>query len=189
MNVIARLEIKLASYDSAVHRFNHYATRTTLINAEIMKRITSKKKTTLLSLRNHDWRTIMSETKKLNDLWINIQTKIRKLNDIIYAGGKLVCEIIWVLLKTTNRKSKPWWEIRLESLIRKLRQFAKMQGENMKIYSDEAEKTRQLQRKIQLEKTNQKVLAKEGRLKKYQDRTEQYRLNSTFQNYERKFYQ
>ena len=28
VNVIARLEYKLAYYDSAVHRFNHYATRT-----------------------------------------------------------------------------------------------------------------------------------------------------------------
>ena len=28
MNVIARLEYKLAYYDSAVHRFNHYTTRT-----------------------------------------------------------------------------------------------------------------------------------------------------------------
>ena len=28
MNVIARLEYELVYYDSAVHRFNHYATRT-----------------------------------------------------------------------------------------------------------------------------------------------------------------
>ena len=28
VNVIARLENELAYYDSAVHRFNHYATRT-----------------------------------------------------------------------------------------------------------------------------------------------------------------
>ena len=28
MNVIARLEFELAFYDSAVHRFNHYTTRT-----------------------------------------------------------------------------------------------------------------------------------------------------------------
>ena len=30
MNVIARLEYELAYYDSAVHRFNHYTTRTPL---------------------------------------------------------------------------------------------------------------------------------------------------------------
>ena len=35
----------------------------------------------------------------------------------------------------------------------------------------------------------QKVLAKEGRLKRYRQRVKQYRQNRTFQNNERKFYQ
>ena len=34
MNIIARLEYELAYYDSAVHRFNHYTTRTPLIKVE-----------------------------------------------------------------------------------------------------------------------------------------------------------
>ena len=42
---------------------------------------------------------------------------------------------------------------------------------------------------VQLEEINQKVLAKEGRLKIYQQRVKQYRQNGTFQNKERKFYQ
>ena len=41
----------------------------------------------------------------------------------------------------------------------------------------------------QLEEINQKVLAKEGRLKRYRQRVKQYRKNRTFQNNERKFYQ
>ena len=42
---------------------------------------------------------------------------------------------------------------------------------------------------VQLEEINQKVLAKEVRLKRYQQRVKQYRQNRTFQNNERKFYQ
>ena len=42
---------------------------------------------------------------------------------------------------------------------------------------------------IQLEEINQKVLAKEGILKRYRQRVKQYRQNRTFQNNERKFYQ
>ena len=49
-------------------------------------------------------------------------------------------------------------------------------------------KSTKLERKLQLEETNQKVLAKGGRLKRYRDRTKQYRHNRTFQNNERKFY-
>ena len=42
---------------------------------------------------------------------------------------------------------------------------------------------------VQLGEINQKVLAKEGRLKRYRQRVKQYRQNRTFQNNERKFYQ
>ena len=42
---------------------------------------------------------------------------------------------------------------------------------------------------VQLEEKTQKVLAKEGRLKIYQQMVKQYRQNRTFQNNERKFYQ
>ena len=37
---------------------------------------------------------------------------------------------------------------------------------------------------VQLEKINQKALAKEGRLKRYRQRVKQYRQNRTFQNNE-----
>ena len=42
---------------------------------------------------------------------------------------------------------------------------------------------------IHLEETNQKILAKEGKPKKYQDNFKQYKQNRTFQNGERKVYQ
>ena len=42
---------------------------------------------------------------------------------------------------------------------------------------------------VKLEEINQKVLAKEGRLNRYQQRVKQYRQNKTFQNNQRKFYQ
>ena len=44
-------------------------------------------------------------------------------------------------------------------------------------------------KKVQLEEINQKVLAKEGIVKRYRQRVKQYRQNRTFQNNERKFYQ
>ena len=42
---------------------------------------------------------------------------------------------------------------------------------------------------IQLEEINQKVLAKEGRIKRYRQRVKQYWQNRTFQNNKRKLYQ
>ena len=67
-----------------------------------------EKKTTLPSLRNQDWWTVKSETEKVNDLLNNIPTNnITGLNNLIYAGAKLICEKIGVPLKTTRWKSKP----------------------------------------------------------------------------------
>ena len=57
-------------------------------NVETMKRNMSEKKTSLLSLSG-----TRSETEKVNDLLTNIPTNnITDLNDLIYAGAKLVCE-------------------------------------------------------------------------------------------------
>ena len=42
---------------------------------------------------------------------------------------------------------------------------------------------------MRLKEINQKILAKEGRLERYQDRVKQYKQNRSFQNYGRKFYQ
>ena len=75
------------------------------MNVDIIKRI--------ISLWNQDWRTVTSETEKLNDLLRNIPTNdITELTDLIYGGAKVICEKIRVTLKTTDRKSKPGCELR-----------------------------------------------------------------------------
>ena len=58
-----------------------------------------------------------------------------------------------------------------------------------KINRNRKEKTTQEKLTIQLEEIYQKVLAKEGRLKRYRQKVKQYRQNRSFQNNERKFYQ
>ena len=117
-------------------------------NIDAIRRIMSEKKTTLPSLGNQDWRTVKSKTEKVNDLLTNIPTNdIKELNDLIYAWAKLVWEKIGVLLKTTDRKSKPVWELRLESQIKRLRQQTIILKWNIKKVSDETEKPRQVELK------------------------------------------
>ena len=84
-------------------------------------------KTTLLSLRNIEWRTLKTETNKINQIIPYISTNnITELNDLIYAGTKFVCEKIGVPPKSTKKLSKPGWEVRLETQIKNLRKQAKM---------------------------------------------------------------
>ena len=59
--------------------------------------------------------TVKSKTEKVNDLLTNIPTNdITELNDLIYAGAKLVCEQIGIPLKTTDRKSKQGQESQIK---------------------------------------------------------------------------
>ena len=55
----------------------------------------NSEQTTLPSLRNIEWRTVKTDTNKINRvllyIWMN---NITELNELIYAGAKLVCEKI-----------------------------------------------------------------------------------------------
>ena len=57
------------------------------------------------------------------------------------------------------------------------------QKKDAEIFGNRKEK----EKKVQLEEINQRVLAKEGRFKRYRHRVKQYRQNRTLQNNERKF--
>ena len=67
----------------------------------------NEEKTTLLSLRNIEWRTVNTETNKINqELPYISMNNISKLNELIYAEAKLVCEKTGIPFKSTNKKSK-----------------------------------------------------------------------------------
>ena len=77
-------------------------------------------KTTLPSLRNVEWRRLKTETNRINQMLPYISTNnITELNDLIYEGAKLVCEKIGVPSESTKKQSKPGWQVRLETQIKK----------------------------------------------------------------------
>ena len=88
-----------------------------------------------------------------------------------------------------KEKSKPGRKFRLETLLENLRKQLKVIKQKKNAEINRKEKTTQEKHTAQLEEIHQKVLAKEGRLKRYRQRVKQYRQNRTFQNNERKFYQ
>ena len=67
------------------------------LNLENLERIMNSKTTTLPSLRNTEWRTVKKEMNKINQVPPYTSTNnITKLNELIYAGAKLVCEKIGI---------------------------------------------------------------------------------------------
>ena len=74
-----------------------------------MKKIMTEKKITLPSLRKQDWKKIKIETEKVNKLLPDIlMGNITELNELIYAGRKLVCEKIGISQGNPNRNTKTW---------------------------------------------------------------------------------
>ena len=136
----------------------------------------NSEKTTLLSLRNIEWRIVKAEKNKVNQLLTYISTNnITELNELIYAGAKLVFEKMRIPSKSRKEKLKPGWEFRLETQIKNLRKQGKMikWKKDAGIIRNGKEKTTQEKFTIQLEEINQKVLVKEGRLKRYLQRVKQ----------------
>ena len=87
----------------------------------------NSEKTTLPSLWNIESRTLKTETNKINQILPYISmNNITKLNELIYAGVKLVCEKIDAHTKSTKKQSKQGWEIWLETQMKNLRKQAKI---------------------------------------------------------------
>ena len=97
------------------------------VNLESLNGIMNREKTTLPSLRNIELRTVKTEKNKINQVLPYISmNNITKLNELINAGAKLVCEKIGIPSKSIKKKSKPGWEIRLKRQIKNLQRQAKM---------------------------------------------------------------
>ena len=70
------------------------------INLENIERIMSREKPILPSLRNLEWKKLKIKTNKINHKRPYIPTNnITELNELIYAGAKLVCKKIGIPLK------------------------------------------------------------------------------------------
>ena len=133
---------------------NQTLTQEQKVNLENLKRNMNSEKTTLPSLGNIEWRTVKTEKNKINQVLPYISmNNITELNELIYAGVKLVCEKIGIVSKSTKKKPKPGWEIRLGTLIKNLRKQAKMikQRKDAEICRNKKEKATQEKITMQLE--------------------------------------
>ena len=159
------------------------------INLENLKRIMSCEKITLPSLRIIEWRTVKTETNKLNQVLPYISTNNRtELNELTYAGAKLVCEKIRIPSKSTKKKIKIKMGHSTGKNLRKQAQIIE-QRKNAGTCRDQ-KRGRNTKRKDnnttwgnKLESSGERRKIKEIPTK---DKTIQ---NRTFQNSERKFYQ
>ena len=107
-----------------------------------------------------------------------------------YVGAELLCEKIGIPSKITKKKTKTRIGNSTGNADKNLRKQPKMtkKRKDAGICRNKKEKAAQEKKiTIQLEEINQKVLAKEGRLKRYRQRVKKYRQNRTFQTAKENF--
>ena len=139
------------------------------LNLENLKRIMNSEKITLPSLRNIEMGIVRAETNKVNQVLTYISTNnITELNELINARAKLLCEKIGISSKRKKEKSKPGSEFRQETQ-RKQAKILK-QKKDARTIRNRKGKTTLEKLTIKLKEINQKVLVKEGRLKRYWQR-------------------
>ena len=119
MNQIRKIETPTQPNTAQPNNPEQTLSKEQKLNLENLKRMLNSEKTILPLLRNIEWRIVKAETNKVNQVLTYISTNnITELNELIYAGAKLVCEKIGILSKSTKKKSKPGWEFRLETLVK-----------------------------------------------------------------------
>ena len=117
-NELPTLENGNATLPNNAERSSHKETlsQERKLNLENVKTIMNNEKTILPSLRNIEWQTLKIETNKLNQVLPYIPTNnITELNELIYAGAKLLCETIGIplkLMKSQNQNRKFDWKRR-----------------------------------------------------------------------------
>ena len=132
------------------------------VNLGNLKWIMNSEKTTLPSLRNIEWRTVKTETNKINQAQPYISTNnITELNELIDARKKLVFEKIRIPSKSAKKESKPGWEIRLKTQIKKIYDNRSKWWNKGKMLEHVETKTKRQHKKfffLKLGEINQKVL-------------------------------
>ena len=78
-------------------------------------------KTTLLSLRNQDWKKVKLWIEEIKVLQ-HISTDVTQLNELINAKAKLICNKIGIPQRNKNKNSKSGLEMDLEGEIKKQQQ-------------------------------------------------------------------
>ena len=110
---------------------------------------------------------------------------------LFITEAKQVCDKIDVLLRNPNRNTKAGWKISLQEQINNLRleEWILRKEKHVRICLDERPKQTADKCENTIWRDKLKILTKEERLKRYQDRVKQHKQNRTSQNNGRKFYQ
>ena len=167
------------------------------INHIIDENLTKK----FVGFKKVDRRVLKEKVNKVNRVLTTIRTEnLSGTNDLIKACSIYVGEAVGrkpVQMRQRNTK-EPWWKRRIQSSMTEIRRHINLLERKKKGDLKKDVKYRILDRKyfiknkgvdVVLEELEQRLQAKSKKIKRYEQRIEQFRINKLFQQDQKKVYQ
>ncbi|XP_063599561.1 uncharacterized protein LOC134775881 [Penaeus indicus] len=167
-------------------------------NQRMLKNILEKLKSETINppmnLRNLDRNKIRCKAKEINNVLQHIPSaNITETNRILLAAANEVAEALGVHPKPRPKAKEPWWKRRSEDQIQQLRKDISHLEDlsKEKLRKKKESISERLERKclvkkkgtkVAIEELKQRVQAKAAKVKRYENRINQYRQNRMFQS-------
>ena len=153
-----------------------------------------------MSLRFIDRKKLKEKTLQVDKIIPYLGTNnLFQCNKILKAAGCVVERLVGVKKKRITRgKTEPWWKKRLINQINELRkEIGKlescknntMKNEELRARLTAKYKVKQRGYKVIIEELKQRVTAKSGKIKRYENRIDQYQQNRLFENNQKRLFE
>ena len=150
------------------------------------------------NLRNVDRLRLKSYTEKVDKALDQIIVNdLEQLNNLVKAGGNVVARLLGIKTKNSEKK-EPWWKRRITGKIKQIRKdlsrLQRMKEGSLKNQDtiNQLKVRYRIKRKglnVVIEELKERLVAKATKLKRYENRCNQYRQNRLFQNNQRKLFE
>ena len=148
-----------------------------------------------------DRKTLNDTTRKVNRVLKDITTKnITDTNRLIKAASTYIGQTLGLKGKhgKRNNEKEPWWKRRIKTSISEIRKHINILERQKKGEIKKKEKFRDLEKRykikrkginVVIEELKQRLDAKTAKIRRYDQRIQQYRINRMFEQDQRKVYQ
>lgn len=164
-----------------------------------VKDILSQERRRLPALRAVDRNRLERAVKEMDTFLGKVETSsITEANDLVYCGAYLVSSGFGMVKEKQEKQNwEPWWKRRLDGKVKEMKMdleiIEKLIEKKIvkKKQRDRLERkynTKQKKLTVIKEEIRQRITAKKEKIKRYQNRINQFRQNRTFQNNQGRFY-
>ena len=153
------------------------------------------------NLRGIDQRRLKCASEKVDRVLQHVTLRmetLKQLNNVLKAVGNVVAELVGEKKKRADKKRETWWKRRIQGEIKELRKVLSrlVTMKEMKLGNPQLVKTLREKYKVRekgydlfIEELQQRITANRMKIKRYDDRCDQFRQNRLFTSNQQRLFQ